>query len=168
MRPVPGFPSYLAGSDGKIYKNATGRGIKAGRGLYCMKGSRSGHGYIKIFIGQRGTSFRYVFAHKMICEAFHGPPPSPAHVVRHLDGVRTNNAPSNLAWGTHRENCDDAVAHGSIKGTRNGRHRLTEADVIEIRRLRTKGVTGPELAGKYGVSLSTIYMAARANSWSHL
>jgi hypothetical protein len=168
MRPVPGFPGYLAGSDGKVYKNATGRGIKAGRGLYCMKGNKTGYGYIKIFIRQRGRTLAYVLAHRMICEAFNGPPPSPAHVVRHLDGDRTNNVPSNLAWGTHRDNCDDAVAHGSLKGTKNGRNRLTESDVVDIRRQRASGVTGPVLAEKYGVSLSTIYMAARSSSWSHI
>lgn len=34
-------------------------------------------------------------------------------IVRHLDGCRTNNLPSNLRWGTQSENIYDAVAHNT-------------------------------------------------------
>lgn len=36
-------------------------------------------------------------------------------VVRHLDGVPTNNHPSNLVYGTFSENNDDSVRHRTHK-----------------------------------------------------
>lgn len=40
----------------------------------------------------------------LICEAFHGPRPSPRHHCMHLDEDRANNKETNLAWGTALEN----------------------------------------------------------------
>lgn len=41
---------------------------------------------------------------RLICEAFHGPPPFPGAVCMHLDEDSRNNRADNLAWGTQREN----------------------------------------------------------------
>ena len=43
-------------------------------------------------------------AARLVCLAFHGPPPSPRHEVMHRDENSLNNRPANLAWGTRREN----------------------------------------------------------------
>lgn len=43
-------------------------------------------------------------AHQLVCEAFHGPKPSPEAVVIHLDENALNNRPENLKWGTQKEN----------------------------------------------------------------
>tara|TARA_B100000408_G_scaffold100189_1_gene77469 strand:- start:592 stop:819 length:228 start_codon:yes stop_codon:yes gene_type:complete len=51
--------------------------------------------------------------HRLVCAAFNGPAPAGATLVRHLDGVVTNNVPSNLAWGTTSDNLLDAVRHGT-------------------------------------------------------
>jgi hypothetical protein len=48
----------------------------------------------------RGQTFK---AHRLICEAFHGPAPH-GSVCMHLDENAANNAPTNLAWGTQKEN----------------------------------------------------------------
>lgn len=42
--------------------------------------------------------------HRLVCEAFHGPPPFPRAVVIHLDENALNNSPENLKWGTQKEN----------------------------------------------------------------
>lgn len=41
---------------------------------------------------------------RLICEAFNGPAPDGRPVCMHLDENSRNNAPSNLAWGTQKEN----------------------------------------------------------------
>ncbi len=38
------------------------------------------------------------YVHDLVCATFNGPPPSPDHVVKHLDGDITNNKATNLAW----------------------------------------------------------------------
>lgn len=42
--------------------------------------------------------------HRLVCEAFHGPPPFDGAVVIHLDEDSHNNDPANLKWGTQKEN----------------------------------------------------------------
>jgi len=52
-------------------------------------------------ITYRGHSYKVA---RLICEAFHGPPPFPGAVCMHLDEDSRNNRADNLAWGTQREN----------------------------------------------------------------
>lgn len=42
--------------------------------------------------------------HRIVATAFHGAPPSPQHVVDHVDTNRQNNRPENLRWVTRLEN----------------------------------------------------------------
>jgi hypothetical protein len=42
--------------------------------------------------------------HRIIATAFHGEPPTPEHVVDHIDTNRRNNRPENLRWLTRLEN----------------------------------------------------------------
>lgn len=42
--------------------------------------------------------------HRVVASAFHGEPPTPEHVVDHIDTNRQNNRPENLRWLTRLEN----------------------------------------------------------------
>ncbi len=42
--------------------------------------------------------------HRIVATAFHGEPPTPQHVVDHIDTNRRNNRPENLRWMTRLEN----------------------------------------------------------------
>ena len=42
--------------------------------------------------------------HRIVATAFHGPAPSPQHVVDHIDTNRRNNRPENLRWVSKLEN----------------------------------------------------------------
>lgn len=42
--------------------------------------------------------------HRIVATAFHGEPPTPEHVVDHIDTNRRNNRPENLRWLTRLEN----------------------------------------------------------------
>lgn len=41
---------------------------------------------------------------RLVCEAFHGQQPAGKPIVIHLDEDPSNNRPSNLCWGTQKEN----------------------------------------------------------------
>mgnify|MGYP001594984716 FL=1 len=65
---------------------------------------------------------------------FKGPPPTPQHECRHLDGNSQNNFIGNLEWGTTQENSDDKFKHGNaIIGPKNHATELDELDVLWIR-----------------------------------
>lgn len=88
------------------------------------------------------------------------------YVCRHLDGDKTNNALENLAWGTPAENGADKVRLGeSCPGERNGRARLTTADVRAIRAAPTAYGLAPRLAAQYGVAVVTIHKIRQRKIW---
>ena len=45
-----------------------------------------------------------VRVHRIVATAFHGEPPTPQHIVDHIDTNRRNNRPENLRWITKLEN----------------------------------------------------------------
>ena len=54
-------------------------------------------------------------AHRLICEAFHGPAES-GEVCMHLDENAAHNVPLNLQWGTQKQNLN---APGFLEYCRN-------------------------------------------------
>jgi hypothetical protein len=57
-------------------------------------------------------SRKMAHVHRLVLEAFVGPPPSASHVCCHNDGDPANNTPANLRWGTVRDNAQDCLKHG--------------------------------------------------------
>jgi transcriptional regulator with GAF, ATPase, and Fis domain len=96
--------------------------------------------------------------HRLICEAFHGSPPTPTHQVRHLDGNRQNNLPSNMTWGTQEENWADREAHG--RGMKGEKHPAAKFSNFERQALRwaiEKGLTSQRNAARaLGITQSSI------------
>ena len=43
--------------------------------------------------------------HVIVCQTFHGNPPSPSHTVDHIDGDTTNNCADNLRWLSKQGQC---------------------------------------------------------------
>lgn len=73
---------------------------------------------------QRGYMYiSSITVHQIVATAFHGPKPSDAHVVDHIDTNRRNNRPENLRWITRLENIllnpitirKIEIAYGSIE-----------------------------------------------------
>ncbi|TIW21213.1 MAG: hypothetical protein E5V63_29885 [Mesorhizobium sp.] len=104
--------------------------------------------------------------HRLVIEAFVGPEPVGQPEVRHWDGTRNNNVPSNLCWGTRQENAEDMVRHGSAAGALNSRAKLTESGVRKIReRYAAGGVSQRQLAKEYKVARCTIGFAISQDTW---
>lgn len=65
-------------------------------------------GYKYVFISGRAEKI-----HRLVCEAFNGSPGKGDLVVRHMNAIRSDNRPGNLAWGTRKENSAGRKAHGN-------------------------------------------------------
>lgn len=109
-------------------------------------------------------------ASRVMCEMAHGAPPSPQHEAAHNCGRGHEGCvnPSHLRWDTVAGNAADRVLHGTdTRGEKNASHKLTEANVLDIRRLR--GVyTQFELADMFGIHQGTISSIQLRRSWAWL
>lgn len=56
----------------------------------------NGRGYLIVPFGRAAPKNRYI--HRLVCEAFNGPPPFEGAEVNHKDGIKANNVPENLEW----------------------------------------------------------------------
>lgn len=124
-----------------------------------------GHLYV---LTRRPGVPRKLFVHRAVLMAHVGPPPEGQTFARHLNDTPNDNRVENLAWGSAAENAADAARNGRIaRGERTGTAKLSEADVIAIRR-RHPGESLRALAREYGVSHTAIRRAANGMKWSHL
>lgn len=115
-RPIAGYEDrYEVSNHGRvrsldwwIYRDDTPNPIRHhGR---MLKPGVNSHGYHLVTLS-RGGKRDQRRVHRLVAEAFIGPPP-PGLVVRHLDDMPSNNRVGNLAYGTVHENSIDAVENG--------------------------------------------------------
>lgn len=145
-RACPTWPWMQASSHGRI---AHAGGV--------LSPSRKPDGYRVI----NGTRYRCSpRCAVLIADAFHGPRPKGA-IVRHLDGTRDNDRPENLAYGSHRENFDDAVAHG------------TRRLVLDETKARTilaapPAETDASIARRLGIYRQIVTSARTGAAWRHV
>lgn len=132
-------------------------------GVVC--GRLTPKGYHNICLWKEGKP-QHTSTHRVVLLAFVGPRPSKRHVGRHLDGNPGNNTPSNLAWGTYKENVEDSIRHGTwVHGETTGNAKLTEE---KVRQIRKAPGTQRKVAKEFGVSQTTIWQIKNGNFWKHV
>ncbi|HUT09143.1 MAG TPA: HNH endonuclease signature motif containing protein [Thermoguttaceae bacterium] len=166
-RLVPGFPEYRVGTDGTVWS----RWKKGGRGLVdrwrTLSPCTVRNGYHQVKLCRNGRKYTRK-VHRLILQTFTVPRPS-GHECRHLDGDPTNNALSNLVWGTPKENSADSIRHGTqARGERMGIAKLTAADVVAIRRLSERGMCHRAIAPLFKVTAANISAVVRRFTWKHV
>jgi hypothetical protein len=100
-RLIPSLPGVLASSHGRImraphFKPLPNGGVRqyGGRATF---GQWDGERFIYTVEGKTSKVAR------LVCEAFNGAPPAGMNCL-HRDENSRNNVPSNLKWGTQKEN----------------------------------------------------------------
>lgn len=80
-----------------------------------------------------------------------------------------------MRWALRKENHADIQIHGtSLKGTKNGRAKLNDDDVIDIRRkfnlIKLRQAPGKisDLAAEYGIHHATLIHVAKGKTWKHI
>ncbi len=162
-KPIPGFERYNATEDGRII------GID-GRTLKTAIHSKTRYASVSLVTSKRGEEYTVTRrnVHRLICLTYN-PNPFNKPEVCHIDGSTTNNAASNLRWGTRQENSDDRAIHGTLlKGSRAPRSKLVESDIPLIRRLVDHGLSGSYIGRLFGVSKFTVSLIKLRRIWTHV
>lgn len=176
-RIVPGYRNYRVGNDGSFWSNLIPRrpgryGTASGpykvREWRKLKPSPDPRGYLIVSLSNGIDRPRTFNLHTLILLTFVGPRPS-GHQCRHLNGIGTDNRLSNLRWGTAAENAADRIRHGTTaKGERQGRAKLTDDQVLTIRRLRREGHGYRYLCELFGVTDVTLSRIVNRRGWIHI
>jgi hypothetical protein len=129
-------------------------------------GARKANGYGVV---GRGREQGNAYVHRVVWEEAHGPIPSGPEVCHRCD-VRHCAEVSHLFLGDSLANARDMVAKGrSTRGTRHALARLTEEDVLEIRRLwALGGQTLSELARQFATTKGNVSQIVRGKRWTFL
>lgn len=127
------------------------------------------YGYRIVNLSKGGAS-RELRVNRIVCEAFHGPPPSKRHQAAHADGVRHNDCANNLRWATPSENQMDRVKHGtSNQGERQHNAKLTETTVHIARAMNRSGhYSKKQIAKMFGVKPAAMGSCLFGDTWKHL
>ncbi len=165
-RPIPSLAGVYEASDtGLIRRAIAGRGTHVGR---VLRSRPLPAGYLRcvVWVGNR-PSGRLV--HRLVAEAFLGPPPA-GHEVNHKNLQKRDNRASNLEWITRSGNLLHRAEAGIGRGVGNGSARLTEAAVLDIRRrYRPGGGPGYKALGhEFGVRWETIRDIVQRRIWAWL
>lgn len=108
----------------------------------------------------------YCQAHRLVWLHFHGPIPE-GMTINHKNGIKTDNRPDNLELATHSEQQIHAartlrVGHACNQSDeKNSMSKLTNAQVIEIRKRRATGEMLKSIARDFNVTYQTISKIAR-------
>lgn len=121
-RPVPGYEGLYEVSDHGRVKSfdrdvvrRSGKIVRwRGRVLKPNAGSK-GHFRVNLF---KDSKPEMVYIHQLVAQVFI-PNPRRLPLVRHWDDDKANNHVSNLLWGTHSDNRQDAVRNGVRFGSAN-------------------------------------------------
>lgn len=109
-------------------------------------------------------------AHRVSWEIHNGPIPDGMHVLHSCD-VRACVNPAHLRLGTHAENMADRSSRGRVNAARGERcalSKLTEGQVLEIRRRRAAGERQIALAREFGINRSLVWQIVTRRIWRHV
>ncbi|MBX9857404.1 MAG: HNH endonuclease [Gemmatimonadaceae bacterium] len=106
--------------------------------------------------------------HRLSYEWVNGPVPRGLVVMHSCDNKRCVN-PAHLTAGPQHENVRQAVARGLFqRGVEKPQHKLTEAQVREIRARTAAGESMAKLALEFGVSSPTVQSIVHLRKWRHV
>lgn len=124
---------------------------------------------------QRYGHFKDVFAHRFVWELVNGPIPEGMLVLHECDNGKCVN-PGHLFLGTPQDNMDDKMSKGRQgdsgtktppHGSLNGRAKLTEEIVTQIRELKRSGWTVKEIIAHLSIDVAegTVRSAISGKTW---
>ena len=143
--------------------------VERAEGCWKWHGSTDGKfGYGRIYSGRH----KYIYAHRLSYQLVHGEFAPGLEVLHHCDNANCCN-PEHLYAGTHQDNMRDmkerkryVIPH--VKGEQCGQAKLTENDVLEMRKLHSQGFNCRQLSQRFGISRQAANKIILRQRWMHI
>lgn len=155
---------YFINDHGEIISRKAGKRLEP-------KTDKNGYFAISLctneLIGEKEHKRKTFRVASLVLREFNGEPPAAMidPTVDHKDSNKKNNHISNLRWMERVEN--SASRKHTCPGERNGAARLSDNEVLEIKRLLKKNdLSLRQIGEKFGVSKSTISNIKRGKNWA--
>jgi len=120
---------------------------------------------------RKTISGKRINIHKLIMEEHLGRSMLPSEIVHHKDDNPRNNIITNLELMSKAKHLKlHLTGHkiGNNKGSKHGKAKLIEGDVLEIRQRLQDGELINKLALEYNVSWNAIYSIKCRITWKHI
>lgn len=171
-RDVSGFEGFYQVSNlGRV--RSLDRVIKSCDGRsYSCKGQllkpRLKKGYLCLHLSNKPRNY-HVTVHRLVALSFVDGYFEGAQ-INHIDGVKTNNTPANLEFCTSAHNVNHSIATGLRDnfGVKHWACKLTEDQVLEIRKLYSEGMTQTAIAKIYGLTIAAIGKVVHRKRWKDI
>ena len=172
-------PGIFVTAEGATYSTRSSHGDGLLRRLNHDIGSSRLYLQIKT-VGEDGKIL-FMGIHRLVCEAFNGPPPAGKPNACHRNDSKHDNRAENLYWGSDLDNHKDAVRNKKFipygsegkKGTVHigeaaGRAVFSETSVRAIRARNAAGETYATLARELGVHPNSVRLICLRKTWAHV
>lgn len=165
-KPIPGYESrYEVSNMGRVRSFVTGTGSR-GAVHYLREDSHTKYGHRRVTLSMNRKTEKFL-VHRLVALAFIGPPPTPKHVVNHIDFCPANNRWDNLEWVTMQGNADHSRGRHR-RGETHGMCRLTEDNVKTIRELYANGTNRNVIAKQFGITHQHCTRIVNHEVWTHV
>lgn len=153
----------------RIIKSKGTSFIRRGKILNVYGSGRGNYYKVKLYNGD--ATFENIMVHRLVAQTFI-PNPENYPQVNHIDCHTLNNYVENLEWCNNSMNIQHAYDNNLInfrKGVTHYKAKLTEEDVIDIRKLHeTLPFSYEYVMEKYNISKSVICAVIKRRSWKHI
>lgn len=138
--------------------------IKQGPDCWIWTGAVHTTGY-----GRFGVKYKTVQAHRYSYELFYHKIYFKDLDVCHKCDNRLCVRPDHLFLGTRTENMQDCKAKGrNTIGEKHPHSKLTNNDVLEIRKMKASGKNYKYIAHKFKITENNVYYITTRRTWNHI
>lgn len=162
------YPLYRIYENGIIVKDKSNTNRND---LKVLSQHKSVKGYFTTYIYNNRMKGSNQRVHRLVAEAFLEGRSEENNIVNHIDGNKENNHYSNLEWCSILYNNKHAIESLGVKryGEHNGSSKLTESEVLDMRKMFSSGESRESIRKKYkNIHKDTVNSIIARRSWKHI